>query len=380
MKTSVEPVVEESSGLFGNWLGSKSYLKDKGFDFNIVYKGDSVSTIRGTKENKSVYLGNIDIALSIDLEKLLGAKGLSLFLYGLGNHGDHPSQFMGDSFGASNIEAPNTFKAYEVYLRQAIDEHFSILIGLRDLNADFYSNESAKSFLNSAFGISPSLSKTGVNGPSIFPVTAPAISFNFTSPSSFYFQTAAFNAQAGNKEDPKGTFVPSSLTKGLLNISEMGFSGEGKNGNFKYGLGAWSYSKKFDSIDTELAPNENNGWYLILDEGLTKQASLFLKFGTASQGVNQFSSAIEVGASYKGPIGSRPDDRIAIGYAQANASNDYFRINESLRAESVTEIAYTIETGTGIKITPDYQYIRNPGLVMDSKPIELGSIRFEIQF
>ncbi|MEQ1722827.1 MAG: carbohydrate porin [Pseudobdellovibrio sp.] len=363
----------EEAGLFGDWGGKKTSLQESGYDFNVVYKADTVTSIRGASQNKFAFLGNVDVTLDTDLEKIFGLKGLSFFVYGLGNHGDQPSTYIGDSFVTSNIEAPNTFKAYEVYFKQQIDDRFSILFGLRDLNADYYSNDSGKPLINSAFGISPTLAQTGVNGPSIFPVAAPALAVSYNSPSSFYFQTALFNAQAGDPNEPKQTYIAASLENGLLSISEMGFSSESENGNTKYGLGAWSYSKQ-ETLSI------NNGWYVIIDHGFTKDFSSFLKYGSASPGVNQFSTALELGINYKGLLSFRPEDSLVLGYAKANASDDYVRINTTTQNESVFEVAYNISAGSGISITPDYQLIKNPGLVLGSSSIEVLSLRFEINY
>lgn len=190
-KADAAKTEETESFLLGDWLGLKSGMKDKGVDVLIKYKGDFVRNVSGGLETKTVYLGNLDIVADFDLEKLVGLKGLNFVLYGLENHGGQPTQYIGDSFASSNIEAPSTFKIYEAYLQQTFDDRFVVLFGLRDLNADYYAVESSGVFLNSAFGIGPSFSQTGVNGPSIFPTAAPALTFKYESPTSLYFQAGS---------------------------------------------------------------------------------------------------------------------------------------------------------------------------------------------
>lgn len=48
-------------------------------------------------------------------------------------------------------------------------------IGLYDLNSEFDALDDAGLFINSAFGVGTDIGLTGVNGPSIFPVTSLAV-------------------------------------------------------------------------------------------------------------------------------------------------------------------------------------------------------------
>lgn len=327
---------EEEFGLFGDWGGLKPLLGKYGIVPGLGYKGDYVTNMGGGIERKSAYLGNIDVTLDIDLEKLVKAKGLSLSLYGLGNHGDEPTAFVGDSFASSNIEAPSTFKLYEAYLKQNIDDRFSAIFGLRDLNADFYATDSAGNLLNSAFGISSALSQTGVNGPSIFPTAALALTVKYESPTEFYFQTGAFNAKAGDPDQPYGTHINSKVNSGYLFISESGWA---KEGDYKFAVGTWTYSKDQEAIDAAKVGGTNWGFYFLVDHKITDNLSGFIKHGLAAPTVNQFKECSEVGLAYTGLIKSREKDVISLGFARGVPSNDYRDANDATSEENVTEIS-----------------------------------------
>ena len=377
---SEEPSEEMGSGLLAPWSSAKKLAKKNGIGFELTYKFDTLTAIRNRTTSRSFFLGSMSLTLDFDLSEIFQLEGSSLIVHAVGNHGDKPSSFIGDSFVASNIEAPNNFLAYEVFFRKAIGQHSSLLLGLRDLNADFYSTESSKTLINSVFGISQSIAQSGVNGPSIFPVTAPAVSFSSQFSNSVYFQVAIFSAQAGNPDNPKGTFIANSLREGVLTISELGISTEEEGRFFKSAIGVWSYSKKTEAFDPELGAAQNKGVYAILDHSFSDQLSVFLKYGTASKQVNEFSSAAELGFNCKGVIGIRPEDHLAFGFSQAEASKDFLRLNTRSRAESVSELAYQIVVGPGITITPDYQYIQNPGLIKGAKPVEVVNLRIDLHF
>lgn len=356
--------------LLSEWSVLQSPISKNGMTFNAAYKGDYFSILTGPEEKKSGFLGNLDLTLSLDLEKQFGFNGLEMFFYGLGNHGDRPSKKFGDSFVSSNIEAPETFKLYEAYIKKTFDERFEILFGLRDLNADFYSLESSAYLINSSFGVSPSLSQTGVNGPSIFPVTAPALTTKFKSKDWFYFQAGIFNATAGNPSNPNGTRIPLSMDNGNLTILEMGAITDSTVK--KISLGVWQYSKQFDAIDTsERATSENFGNYSMADIRISKQVSFFSKLGFATPKINRFARSLESGFVFERLFQNRPDDILFLGYTTASVSDDYIKINSSKDKESVFEIGYKIKVIDGFFLTPNYQKVWNPGLA--SQPSE-GSI------
>ncbi|MCB0413636.1 MAG: carbohydrate porin [Bdellovibrionales bacterium] len=224
---------EPEIGWSPSWRNYRSKLEEKGYSLNISYKGDYVSNLNGGIEQRSSYLGNLDITADFDLEKLWGAKGLTFSVYGLGNHGGNPTEFIGDSFATSNIEAPETFKIYEVYFQQGFGETSFLVFGLRDLNADFYALDEANILINSAFGISPTLSQTGIQGPSIFPQASVALEYKYGSSQGVYFQSGIFNAQAGKLGLSHGTQINLEDKEGYLYLGEIGYANENVEQGFK---------------------------------------------------------------------------------------------------------------------------------------------------
>lgn len=364
----VEPAAPET-GLLGDWGGVKGKLSNVGIDLFLGYKADGFVNSSGGIKRGSGWLGNLDLTADFDLEKLAGVKGLSLSAYILGDHGDDPTEFAGDSFATSNIESPDAFKFYEFYLKQKLDERLSLLFGLRDLNADFDSLESSKVFINSAFGITPALSQTGVNGPSIFPVTALALSVNYQSPGGTYLRTAAFNAIAGDPNNPYRNRVTTSQDKGLLCIWEGGRS---KEGDFKLGAGAWVYTKPTDTIDTSKTARNDRGYYLLAEKALSSRWTVFVKHGAAQAEVNSFKNSTEAGIVFDGST--------FIGAAQARFSPDERASSGAGYSETALEAGHRFQLTEGLELTPDYQYVVNPGGSGSLKDAQLFTLRLEISF
>lgn len=367
--------------MFTGMLPAYSQEADKNSDYNfsLTYKSDFVNRFSKGSDKKAGFLGNLDLTFDMNLKKITGSDNLSLFLYGLGAHGDDPTDFLGDSFTVSNIEAPDTFKVYEAYFQYTTDYDLTAKLGLRDLNAEFYSTETSKLFINSAFGISPSLSKSVTGGPSIFPVTS--LSFNLNYTHDFYsIGYGIFNATAGDSANPYGTHVTTSEAKGYLNILELGLEQDKIDLPFKYKVGVWSYTKEINAIDTTKSSEKNSGTYLLADQRINSILSVFAKYGLANSKLNQFSSNAELGLAFQGLFNSRPNDQLLFGTAHGVASADYERINSSASSENVLELGYHCELHPHFSVTPDLQYITNPGLSLTNPPVFVGILRLEMGF
>ena len=74
---------------------------------------------------------------------------------------------------AQAIAADRGWTLFELNAEQSmLDHRVSLLVGLYDLNSEFDANGTAGFFINSSFGIGAELGASGLNGPSIFPVTS----------------------------------------------------------------------------------------------------------------------------------------------------------------------------------------------------------------
>lgn len=376
--------------------------EQKSLNFSAVYKGDVVSNMDGGLKKKTVYIGNLDLKLDVNLEKIAGAKGLRAFFYGIGDHGADrdggPSTYVGNATGVDNIETTtDLFRLYEAYLEQSLfDDKVSILAGLHDLNSEFYVTESSGLFLNPSFGIGYEFAQTGENGPSIFPVTAPALRIRVAPSDDFYLQSAAFNGQAGDPNNEHGTTVRASGRDGQLFITEAGWRNgkSGEKGYTKLALGSWMYSKPADhqyetvtdsNGDTVAATAVNQGQYLLAEHVFGGGISAFLRYGTATGAVNMFEDCVGTGIQILGPFNGRPEDRFGIAWTRASLSNQYKTMQEQSgnsfnQSESVFETSYRFQLNENMAVQPDYQWVIHPSADPSIANAQVGAIRFEIGF
>lgn len=310
---------------------------EHGIDFSALYIGEYTANVSGGIKKQGFYLANLDLKANFNLEKLTHLKRTRLFLYGLGLYGKDPSTAIGDLQLTSNIEGPNTSKVYELYLEHSLfDDSLKILLGLFDLNSEFYLTQSSVLFLHSSFGIGAELAQTGLNGPSIFPTTHPAVRISYQVSPEFTLRGAAF-------ED-----------RGTLSVGEIAYTTPPTT----LTLGGWFYSRTFEEI-TQIESSDQEkqedslGLYFLAEKEFSSQLTAFLRYGLAANNEAQRpSSNLSLGVNYLGPLPGRSNDIFGFGYTQAFTKSD---------SEAVLEFTYRYQYKENYALQPDLQYVINPG-------------------
>jgi len=386
--------------LTGGWGGMRERLSEKGVDFEFIYTGDVMSNISGGIQRQTDYLDNVDLTLSLDMEKLVHWKGASFFFYGIGNQGGSPSLNSGDAQGPSNIESPDAWKLHEAWFQQKLfQDNLSILLGLYDLNSEFDSIETASLFLNASQGMGIDFAQSGQNGPSAFPSTSLAARLRLEPKPWFYIQTAVLDGVPGDPNDPYSTQIQFDEGDGLLIATELGFlPGELEEGKpyGKLALGAWFYTGKFDhvldvdSLGNPVRKKGSFGLYTLGEYNVFREKndenqglSVYARFGYANPSLNPINYYMGFGAVYTGLIPGRNGDQF--GIAVANAINGKKFQQSQRRAgspvkktETNVEISYRAQLTPWLAMQPDVQFIINPGMDPAKTHAIQAGLRFEV--
>jgi porin len=375
------------TSLTGNWSGVRSGLEGAGLTLNAMYRTDQISDINGGNEPRGASINQLDLQVAIDADAAVGIHGLSLFAHVIANNGGSISKWVGDVQFVSNIEATRVTKLYQLWIRQSFaDDHMSGLVGLYDLNSEFYVTDGATLFLNSSFGVGKELAQTGVNGPGIYP--NPALTLRLRGQfGDVYAQTAVIDGHPGSVEDP---FTPSfswSADEGVLVITEAGVINDGSDGNlrFKFAAGAWWYPS---SVESSLP---NGGAYVMAEHQMFREngagqgLSMFTRLGVADLRVNRFRSNISGGAVYTGLIPGRDEDRVGLAVTVAGRNRHFASQQDAeeipLRdAEMSFEMTYRIQLLPSIAVQPDFQYVIAPRCAPGIDNASVLGIRFEGHF
>lgn len=359
-----------------------------GIDFALIYKGEFSSVLNGGIKQQSSYLENLDVRLNFDLAKLAGLQGGSVFLYGLGNRGatdaNSPTANVGDIQGTSNIQtATSQFILYEAWYQQMFfEQKMSLLVGLHDLNSEFYSSDSAALFFNSNFGIGKEMSQTAVNGPSIFPVTSLAVRLKAEPSENFYIQTAIFNAQAGDPNSPQAIHIRGFGDDGMLSVTEMGLI-DVITTHSKFAVGLWSYDRTFEAINDPTLQVTSKGSYGVVDIELSKNLHSFLKYGRASTASNNVGASLAAGVQWQNLFSEAWQDRLGIGFTQVSFGKEYLAAQQAggintADTETALELSYRFEILPGVALQPDFQYVITPSGNKDIPDAQVGTLRVEI--
>jgi porin len=350
----------------------------------------------------------------VDGESLLGLPGLSAFVYGLANQGGSPSAHVGDLQVLDNIDAPASWRIYEAWVQQFLaGDRLSILAGLYDVNSEFDAVGSADLFLNSSFGIEPAFGQSGVNGPSIFPVTSLAVRARALLGEGWRVQAVVADGVPGDPADPGGTKVRLGGGDGALVVAEVGYlrpsardvgPGSGPSTvrrrragrteeeaphDLEVAAGVWRYTghvpEPADAPPGSAAPSGGDGAYVIGEARLLPpdragagELWAFGMLGVAQERASLASSSVVLGVSGTGIVPGRPTDRFGLGLAAARRSRRLTGEAPGLPSWELTgEASYRFRVTDAIAVQPDLQVVHHPAAAPSVPDAVVLGLRFE---
>src|SRR6266511_2620715 len=107
--TTLSAIAPDSGGVIGQpeaspqdpltqkWDTLKKHLDKRGIQLGIRYDGDIFGNSSGGLRQGATYLGDLNLQLTLDAQRLTGWPRATVFLYGIGIHGGRPSNFVGDA-------------------------------------------------------------------------------------------------------------------------------------------------------------------------------------------------------------------------------------------------------------------------------------------
>ena len=389
------------------WDKLQKQLDDRGIQLGIRYDGAGFANATGGLRRGATYLGNLNLQLTADAERLAGWPGATVFVYGLGIHGGRPShRFVGDAQGVSGIEAPAKWKLEEGWIQQNLfANRFSALAGRYDLNSEFYRLQSAGLFLNSSFGIGPEFSQSGTEGPSIFPNTAVGARFAVKPIEEMVVRTAVLDGVP--VERPSGAQAVFAKHDGALIVTEAAYlyrpagSEKPRTRQFrigrnccdsyagKLGTGVWYYTGEFDDLKKvnrnggAVRRSGSGGFYLIGDWTVYRNATLFGQFGMADARVNRFAYYTGGGVTITALIAGRTQDELGLAVAAAHNGSEYMAAQRKQglgvqRSEVALELTYLAPLGAHLAVQPDVQFVINPNTDPKLRNALAFMLRFEV--
>ncbi len=370
----------EKDHLTGDWGGVRTKLFDRGVHLQFGYIGEVFGNVAGGTRRGAVYEGLGEMALELDLEKLVNWRGGTFRASSLWLHGRGPSRLVGDALTVSNIDGHDSIRLYELWLEQKfLREALSIRVGNLLADEEFAGTEYGGLLLNSAFGWPAFISGNVVNtGPAFF-VSALGARARFSPSDNWYFQIAAFDGDtfdsaAGNpRVNANGTRWHLSSDQGALVMSELGLrrnnteEATGLPGTLK--LGAWVHTADFtDHARPTKTHRHNVGAYLAAEQMLWREEEsndeqglgAFFRIGGGPEDRSAFAFTFDTGLHYTGLIPGRDEDKAAIGFVHTDFSDARPGYGVFRNYEQVVEFTYEFAPRPWWTIQPDIQWVHNP--------------------
>jgi porin len=347
--------------LTGDWGGARSALVDRGVTIDAVYATD-LFTARGETEA----LGHIDAALTLDIHKLGGWDGGTLYVLGQNNHGSGINRQVGSAVGVTNLEAAPYTQLTELFFEQVLwDGRLRFRIGKQDANRDFGTPRFGGNFLNNNFGMfpnspMPSYPATGLGAIVIAQPVA--------------WVTGKLAVYEGSPEIG-GLGLDSAFRSGggatlASSIAVTHHYGPGDRDGGTTSAGAWMQSDDDEAAgitDPEMF-DSNAGWFLQNDERIyahpedpsdPRGLTLILRTSQARADRSVFPRYAGGSAAWHG-LGPRSNDTVGAGAG-------YFSIARQVGGSPGTgsewflEAFYKLRLTSFLSLQPDLQWFRHPG-------------------
>ncbi|WP_185968838.1 carbohydrate porin [Carboxylicivirga sp. M1479] len=359
------------------------------FSFEASYVSDYVNSSKSAIENANAYMGMIDLATSFDTKAARLWSGGEFYFHLENTHGATASaDLVGDLQVFSNIDNGDYTYLYQLWYKHTW-RRFSITVGNHDLNSTFVASDYASEYINSSFGIMPSVSMNVMV--SIFPKPCLGSIIEYQLSDATNIKAAVYEGDPLSLDDePYNTSFSINKDGGYLSIGEFSYSVsllEKLEGTYR--VGGYYHSNYFiDMAKPTLEHKGNYGLYFIADQLLSKittgrsSLGMFVKFGLAPEDRNEYPFFAAAGLNLYAPFSKRQDDSIGLALASLSINKQLVGHNKPYQHnyEQVIECFYKATISQNIVIQPEVQYIINPGAMASNNNTAIGLIRTYINF
>jgi porin len=380
---AVRELLQAAAAAAGALIGSPALAVDRrpALDLGGSYVSDSFGNTTGGIQPGFRQMGLLELTAEID-GGAIGLDGADAFAKVQFVHGKSLSgDLIGDAQIHSNIDAPDGLRLFEAWVSAPVADHGYVKAGLIDLNGEFDVQSVGALFLNSSHGIGPDFSQSGLNGPSIFPISSSALVGGWNG-GGWSARAGLFDAVAGDPDDLRRTVVRFPGSNGLLLVAEADVRiTEG----VEVQVGAWRYTSKFETIDTGENGNPveqrgNGGAYAMIEGRVGKIAGqpldAWIRAGTAETEFNPIGLYLGGGLA----VGEeRSRWGVAVGHARLGQPAIRAAGPGAKRAETVIELTYARAIGSRLIIQPDVQYVINPGWDAQLRNALVAGVRLQIE-
>jgi len=376
-----------SGRLIGDPGGARSTLERLGFDLQLFYNEYLSGKPSGDGANRDGvfgHSGSYDFLARIDLESLSGWRGADVLLQVKGQYDRSLNADVGAlSDPIDDADFDEGIYIDQLWFQQSLfDGRLRARVGFSEQQTVFdrneYANSEDRQFLSTYLDNNGVVPLPNGLGAMLLAVPAP------------WLEVALGAGDADNLPRHAGfdTFFDEidSLTGYLEFRFRDPLSAFDLPGNYRFGV--FVDGRRLSNFRTGSRGRGHVGAYVSFDQLVWRERvdrpeglGLFARAGYADRDVNRVSWFWSVGFESIGALPSRDRDVFGLGVYQAIGSKVYRdAINPDFDHETGIEFYYAIQAFGWLVVTPDIQYIFDPGARGVNPDALVGTLRFRVTF
>lgn len=400
--SSAEPEVEgffdiANTQLTGHWNGVRPALEAHGFTFNLLFTTVYQHNVHGglNTHNAHNITGRAELELAFETEALGLWQGGSLYSFTESAWNDAIDEDVGDLFGVNGIPiGDRPVRVRELWYQQELGDLLRIKFGKMDLAVEIdtnaYANWEVTQFLNNSLINAGNLPLPDYGIGAVLGVQ----------PSDWLYLTfTAADARADGDETGLNTAFHDEDY--LFGAMELGLTPTWHTpmGDLP---GAYRFILWYDPQPKEIFPppdadqddpirfkRDDVGFVFNMDqlvyreradEGDLQGLGMFARYGYAHEDANPVEHFWSLGAQYQGLVPTRDSDVLAFGFSQGILSDRLTALQGFGGRQSTYELYYSFLVFPWLTITPDFQYITDPGGDAGNRDAFVAGLRVVMAF
>lgn len=394
---SVESQLDAIKGPAAKLTEALEGVKVEGSLTAVAQKVGAGGTASGTSESRTNYRGDINVTLPVGSMGDSEGKFFTHVRFGQGAGVGLRKTYTStpNTLAFEKAEGPDDSFAilaqawYQLKVplgeygrKEEAHDHLTVTVGKIDPFVFFDQNaaaddESAK-FMNNVFVHNPLLDSGGDIGADAYGFQPGAIvkyENSHEKGGEWALSLGAFASDTG------ANFSGSNRASFVIGQAEMNTRLNWLPGTVR--LYAWSNSRaqNYDGVQ-----RSNKGWGISADQKVLEDLTLFGRYGRHTSGNVLFDRALTLGGQLEGTAWGRAADALGLAFGSLRTSSEYR--DDSLAidgyqasgSEKQAELYYRFKFNKAIELTPNFQWIRNPGGDSAASAVKVVGLRAKLGF
>jgi len=417
------PSIATSLPANGDPMGYRRLLAERGINYHFVYTNDILANMSGGHRRGVINQGKLDMALQLDLQKLIGMQGLTFFanVFVIHNTGRIRRDYVGGINTIAAIEAVPTVRLSELWLEQKLGGDLaSVRFGQLAADVEFFFSGLSTLLLQSDWATIAATNMSS-GGPA-YPLSTPGVRLKIDPTPNLSLLFAVFNGDPagpgpGDEQARNRYGLNFRVQDPPLLMAEAQFRTNRAPGDTGLAstvkVGGWAHLGRFNDqrfandgtlianpagSRIPLARRGNWGLYGVAEQQVYRPAggdadsgiSLFGRVSVSPSDRNLVSFYADGGVVFAGMIASRPDDKFGFGVIYSRFSDSVRAFDRDVAAftglpvvvrdyELNIEATYLAQIRPGLTVQPVLTYVIHPNGDRSRNAV-VGGMRTMVRF